>query len=151
LLTCHQQHVHLEANEISDEIRKPVKLASRPTVLDDQILALDITEFTQTLTEAIELTDWRGRGRHVAYPSDPRNLPRRLRLNGERRGEEAEGANDERPSLYHSITSSALCRSDGGIVRPRAFAVLRLITNSNFVGCSIGRSPGFAPLKILST
>jgi hypothetical protein len=91
LLTCHQQHVHLEANEISDEIRKPVKLASRPTVLDDQILALDISEFTQTLTEAIELTDWRGRGRHVAYPSDPRNLPRLLRLSGERRGEEAAG------------------------------------------------------------
>jgi hypothetical protein len=28
-------------------------------------------------------------------------------------------------------------------------AVLRLITNSNFVGCSTGRSPSFAPLRIL--
>jgi hypothetical protein len=26
-----------------------------------------------------------------------------------------------------------------------------LITNSNVPGCSIGRSPGFAPFKILST
>jgi hypothetical protein len=26
-----------------------------------------------------------------------------------------------------------------------------LITISNFVGCSIGRSPGFAPFSILST
>jgi hypothetical protein len=51
----------------------------------------------------------------------------------------------------HSITSSAVASSEGGMVRPIAFAVLRLITNSNFVGCSTGRSPGFAPLKILST
>jgi hypothetical protein len=32
-----------------------------------------------------------------------------------------------------------------------AFAVLRLITSSNFVGCSTGRSAGFAPLRILLT
>ena len=34
---------------------------------------------------------------------------------------------------------------------PSAFAVFRLITSSNLVGCSTGRSAGFAPLKILST
>ena len=32
--------------------------------------------------------------------------------------------------LSHSITWSARCRSDGGIVRPSALAVLRLITSS---------------------
>jgi len=51
----------------------------------------------------------------------------------------------------HSITSSARARSDGGTVRPSALAALRLITRSNFVGCSTGRSLGFAPFKILST
>jgi hypothetical protein len=30
-------------------------------------------------------------------------------------------------------------------------AALRLITSSNFVGCSTGRSPGLVPFKILST
>src|SRR5262249_473232 len=49
------------------------------------------------------------------------------------------------------ITLSARNSSDCGIVRLSAFAVLRLITNSNFVGCSTGRSAGFAPFKILST
>src|SRR5437899_3395852 len=29
-------------------------------------------------------------------------------------------------------------------------SVLRLMRNSNFVGCSTGRSPGFAPFNILS-
>ena len=55
------------------------------------------------------------------------------------------------PGAGYSITLSARCRSDGGIVRPSAFAVLRLMTRSNFVGCSTGRSAGLAPLRILST
>ena len=55
------------------------------------------------------------------------------------------------PLVLHSlITSSARSSSDCGMARPSALAVLRLITNSNFVGCSIGRSPGLAPLSILS-
>ena len=37
------------------------------------------------------------------------------------------------------------------MVRPRAFAVFRLMTNSNLVGCSTGRSAGFAPLRIYAT
>jgi hypothetical protein len=37
------------------------------------------------------------------------------------------------------------------MVRPSAWAVFRLITSSNVVGCSMGRSAGLAPLRILST
>ena len=37
------------------------------------------------------------------------------------------------------------------MVRPRALTVFMLITISNFVGCSTGRSAGLAPLRILST
>src|SRR5262249_56026610 len=51
----------------------------------------------------------------------------------------------------YSMTWSARSRSDGGIVRPRAFAVLRLMTSSNLVGCSIGRSDGLAPLRMRTT
>jgi len=54
-------------------------------------------------------------------------------------------------SRAYSITLSALISSDCGMVMPSALAVLRLITSSNVVGCSTGSSPGFAPLKILST
>ena len=50
-----------------------------------------------------------------------------------------------------SITRSAWSSSAAGIVKRRSAAVLRLITISTRVGCSMGRSPGFAPLKILST
>ena len=51
----------------------------------------------------------------------------------------------------HSITSSARASSVGGTSSPSAFAVLRLMTSSNVLGCSTGISAGFAPRRILST
>jgi hypothetical protein len=48
---------------------------------------------------------------------------------------------------HHSITSSAVASSVDGTVRPSALAVLRLMTNSNLVGCSIGRSVGLVPCR----
>jgi hypothetical protein len=50
--------------------------------------------------------------------------------------------------VAHSMTSSAMANSVGGTVMPSAFAVLRLITSSNLVGCMTGKSPGFSPLRI---
>ena len=52
---------------------------------------------------------------------------------------------------YYSITSSAWTSRSGGMVIPSAFPVLRLINNSNLVGCSIGKSAGLAPRAIRST
>src|SRR5215472_9006344 len=51
----------------------------------------------------------------------------------------------------HSITSSAVASSVGGISRPSVFAIVRFMMRSNLVGNSTGRSPGFAPCRILST
>jgi hypothetical protein len=48
----------------------------------------------------------------------------------------------------YSITSSARASSVGGISRPNALAVWRLMTNANLVDCCTGRSAGFAPLRI---
>src|SRR5262249_28266666 len=48
----------------------------------------------------------------------------------------------------YSITSSARERSVGGTSRSIAFAVLRLITSSNFVDCTTGRSAGLVPFRI---
>src|SRR5262245_6831847 len=54
-------------------------------------------------------------------------------------------------ALVHSITSSARASSVGGTVRPSAFAVFRLTTNSNITACWTGRSDGFAPFRIFPT
>ena len=54
-------------------------------------------------------------------------------------------------STRYSKTLSAWSKSVCGMVSPNVLAVLRLITNSNLVGCSTGRSAGLAPFRILST
>src|SRR6266446_5851622 len=51
----------------------------------------------------------------------------------------------------HSITSSARSRIAGGITRPIAWAVFRLMTSRNFVGCWTGKSTGLAPFSIFAT
>src|SRR5215813_14274775 len=50
----------------------------------------------------------------------------------------------------HSITSSARASTEAGTSMPNAFAVLRLITSSYFVGACTGRSAGFSPLRMRS-
>jgi hypothetical protein len=51
----------------------------------------------------------------------------------------------------HSMTWSARASRDGGIVRPRALAVLRLMTSSSCAGSSTGMSDGLAPFRIFPT
>ena len=53
-------------------------------------------------------------------------------------------SNGEGTPAYRMIFVARANKS-GGIVRPICFAVFKLITNSNFVGCSTGRSAGLAP------
>ena len=52
---------------------------------------------------------------------------------------------------HYSITSSAKASNLSGMVSPSVFAVPRFITSSNLVGCSTGRSAGFAPSKMRMT
>jgi len=51
----------------------------------------------------------------------------------------------------YSITSSARASSGCGTVSPSAFAVLRLIINSYFVGACTGKLAGFSPFRMRST
>src|SRR5262249_51150523 len=48
----------------------------------------------------------------------------------------------------YSISSSARPSSDIGTVRPSALAVLRLMTSSNLVARSTGRSAGLSPFRM---
>jgi len=45
----------------------------------------------------------------------------------------------------HLITLSARTNTFGGIVKPICLAAFRLMMNSNFFGCSTGRSAGLCP------
>src|SRR6516225_7384902 len=75
--------------------------------------------------------------------ADPPHALSLLRAYRERpRGCRAAEKRNERPAL-HSITSSASASSLSGTASPSAFAVLRLMINSNLVGCMTGMSAGF--------
>ena len=50
--------------------------------------------------------------------------------------------------LRYSMTSSARARTTGGIVRPSALAVFKLMISSYLVGCWTGRSAGFSPFRM---
>jgi len=69
---------------------------------------------------------------------------RLLRIRRVRPRRRAAEQRDELPP-FHSITSSASESTSGGMESPSALAVLRLITSSNLVDCSTGRSEGLAP------
>jgi len=51
----------------------------------------------------------------------------------------------------HSITSLARADMAGDTSKPRVLAVFKFRMISNRVACSIGKSAGFRPLRILST
>jgi hypothetical protein len=81
--------VRLEADQLSGERGKPIILALRPPVLDDDAPVLDVAEVTESLPQGPDLTSVAGLG-GGPEESDARHLSRtRLRLGGERRGQEA--------------------------------------------------------------
>src|SRR5262249_5952160 len=109
-------------------------------------------QLLQTLQERRAARLRHGIARRLAH--EHADAPHPLRLLRARRewprGGRAGEQRDELASL-HSITSSARASSVGGTVRPSTLAVVRLITSSNLVGNSIGRSPALAPFRILPT
>src|SRR5262249_35756616 len=117
---------------------------------NDNVPSLDIPEIAHRCRKRAEPTP-RGRWRTLIQDSDAIDF-HLLRLGRQRRNNNAPTHDgDERSPVHHSMIWSARPRTDGGMVSPSAWAVLRLITSSNLVGCSTGRSAGFAPLRILST
>src|ERR1700704_298119 len=120
----------------------------RPAVFDRDILVLDIAGFDQALM--ISGQQWHGRvARSAAEVTNDRHRGA-LCASTERPDNRRAADCGYKIAASHSITSSARARIDGGIASPSALAVLRLTISSNLVGCSIGKSPGFAPLRILS-
>src|SRR5262245_57436713 len=126
-----------------------LKTAKAIGFFNDDVLSLDVAAFAQPGPESLvrHRSAPRGGEQHANSVHSPCVL-RRCRLwPGCRR------AAEERDELAppHSITLSARSTRPAGPSYPIAVAVLRLITSSNVVGCSTGRSAGFVPLRILAT
>src|SRR5262249_15962762 len=84
-------------------------------------------------------TRYGGGGAGSHNPADASHLVGLLRTRRERPCRRAAEKRDESAASHcHSISSSARSKNDSGIFRPRAFAVVRLMTRSNLVGCTTG-------------
>jgi hypothetical protein len=76
---CHD-HVHLEPDQLRREVSQPIVFALRITVLNDEVLALDIAKLAQPLLECLHTWSGLRGGRTKTKPTYPVHLPRRLRL-----------------------------------------------------------------------
>src|SRR5262249_45019019 len=134
-------HAHPAADQIGRQLRQPIITAFRPAVFDRHILTLDVAFFTEALPERGQIPYPKIYRDAVEKPYHRHCCLLRARCTRPRCCRAAE-QRDEFATL-HSITSSAPTRRPGGTVRPSAFAVLRLTTNSNFTACCTGKSAGF--------
>src|SRR5262249_53623881 len=144
-----EDDIHLETDELGCDFAIALVASLRPAILDSDGAALDPAKFTQPLHE--------GRGPRIpvqrrARPEKPDGRQLRL-LRARRERPRRRRAAEERDEIaaFHSITSSATSSRSRAISIFRDLAVLRLMTSSYLVGCSTGRSAGFAPFKILPT
>src|SRR5262249_42420754 len=125
-------HGDLTVNQIRSETRQPLIFSLRPAVFDGPFLegGHEVGPFSSR--PAVEEAN----DRH-----------RLLRARRERPCRRAAEQRDELAPL-HSIPWWARGSSVGGTSMASALAVERLMTMSNWVGCTTGRSLGFSPLRM---
>src|SRR6516164_4064623 len=151
LLASGQDYVRRERDQFGRILPKTRYIAQGEAVVDLHIAALGPAQLLQLFQE-----------RSVARPClrivfgqvrEHADAPNALALLRPRRERQCRRTAEERDEAapFHSITSSARRRNASGIMRPRTLAAVKLMTRSNLVGCWTGMSPGFAPLRILST
>src|SRR5262245_17141505 len=155
--------VNFQPDQLSGKIRIWFRLPTDPPDLVSNVCTFDIAKLVQIFCDSF-LTFF-GLGAENAYTVISCRL---LRDRNRRQKDNRQQADEEKcstkafrslafathgslpPSSYYLITLSARANTFGGIVRPICLAAFRLMMNSNFVGCSTGRSAGLAPLRILS-
>src|SRR5262249_40033792 len=138
---------HLTAHQFSSQRGQSIELILRPAIFDRDVLTFDVAGFVQA---SIKRGHAVAAGFERATVQEPDSRHRGLLCaRRERPRGRAADEHDERAAL-HSITSSARASKVGGISRPSAFAVLRLMTSSYLVGACTGKSAGFSPLRMRS-
>jgi hypothetical protein len=158
LQCCHgqgaagQDDVRGERDQSRSMFHGLVGVVLGPAYLHPYIPANTPTQFLQALVERCKsILTFRVVGSPVHEDTNPAWTFRLLRTPRERPCGCHAAEQREEPAPIHSITSSAIASSFSGMVTPSALAIVRLMIKSNLVGCSIGRSDGFAPRMILST
>src|SRR5262245_41902334 len=112
---------------------------------EQNVIAFDIACLLQALTKCAQTLRER-----CSSAQKPNHRHRRL-LRTRRRQRphccRAAGKQCNELATFHSITSSATASSLSGTVRPSSLAVWALMTSSNLVDCTTGKSTGLVPLE----
>src|SRR5262249_3683817 len=138
------------SNEPSGHPAHLVQMTLSPAIFDTDVAAIDEAGLRKAASECIHAVCPFG-GRYAVKDADHRHR-RLLRARRNRpRCRRAAEKRDELAPAHHSITSSARRTRLSGTVRPIALAALRLMTSSNLVGNSSGRSATLAPRRMRST
>src|SRR5215813_14171073 len=140
-------HIDLESDELSGNLAEALGTSLRPTILDRQGATLDPAEFAQSLNKGGDPCT-PGRRRSRSKEPNDRHLRWLLRARRERPRRRHAEQGDEGAPQHHSITSSAMARSEGGTERPSIVAIWALMISSNLLDCTTGKSAGFAPLRM---
>src|SRR5262249_1212099 len=133
---------HPTLNQIGRKAWQSVELPICPSRFDRNGLTLNVTALFETLPK-------RGQELHVrisrsrAHEANDR-YHRLLRARRERPRSGRTAEQGDELATLHSMTSSATSSRSRGTSRLSNLAVLRLMTNSYLVGCSMGRSAGLA-------
>src|SRR5262249_38279129 len=146
-----ENEIGLQRSEFLRESLHQLGVERGPAIVEPDIAALRPPEFLESL---LKFGDY-----GLSFPiapsirhqhADPPHALGLLRPRRERpRRRRAAEQRDELAAL-HSITSSALNRTEVGSSRPSDLAVLRLTTSSTLVGCWTGKSAGLGPFEILA-
>src|SRR5262245_9651939 len=139
---------HLSTHEIGGERRQSIVLSVSPAIVQGDVSTLEESGIIQASPDHRKERRING-GRTGAEEPNHRH---RCLLRSRTKRPRSRRTAKQRYELTspHSITSSARASSVGGTSKPSALAVLRLMTNSYFVGTCTGRSAGFAPLRMRS-
>ncbi len=113
------------------QLRQSIDLIVGETVYDCHVLALDIAGVFEALAKCTQAV--RDHVRRPAVEKSDHRHGRLLRSRRERPSSRRAAEQRDEVASSHSITSSASESKLSEIVTPSDLAVLRLITNSNFV------------------
>src|SRR5262249_51823222 len=146
-----QYDIRFEREQFSRLSAVALGIALAPTIVDPHVTTDGPAKFLQPLNKRRKpRLGFRIVGSHIHEHAD---TPHPLGLLGAGREWPRRRAAEQRDELappHHSMTSSARASSVGGMARPSALAVLRLIISSYLDACSTGRSAGLTPFRILS-
>src|SRR5215472_13554888 len=116
---------HFAPDQLPRQCGQPLILTVGPLVFDRDVAALDIAGLTKAL---LKCRTFMGAGTPAREDADHRHR-RLLRARRQRPSRRAAEKGDEDTAPDHSITSSAMASSMGGMVTPSTLAVVMLISN----------------------